>query len=618
MRKLLTGAAVGLAVCGTSHGQDPHPRTPLVAPFYCPPAPACPPGTVVPFAGPVLPAPSFPQPGQPLPMPGSPGAIPPVPPSPGTPPPPDQPTPPAGPEVAPAPQPAATGDGTPQFARGTGGGGFDVDRYNVNMFADILGARSLTVTYSVPITARFGLIGAATTGTGGPAVRVDPNAAGGFVRFGPTPNGTTFVSNANFNNGDLSYVQPTAGGAATFDRAFAQSALQSLLSAGQLTPTQVMAFQQLSAADRAQLLANRGAINRLITQATGGLPVPALTVAGVDGQVVNGNALEYTATLTGEQVIALPGASSVVGRVKMSEDNSPLPRDRFIFTYDTFGGVPFTADGIGVNRFQFGVEKTFLDGRWSAEVRLPFAGTLASSYTQGAEVTDTEFGNVRLAVKRLFTQSRYLTTSAGLGISLPTAKDQTVLSPLDFSVLYQYRNRSVQLEPFVAALFTPTDRLFGQVWTSMNFDASGSTLNWNPNVFGGTGSAQVHDLPILAVDGQIGYWLIKDGGGALRALAPFAELHWNRTIAQNQLATAVNNATRGSGLTVSSTGTEELNLTAGFITQIGDNMNLSIGAAVPLLQGTSRTFDWQFGVRASYLFGRSARDRNPLARVTSY
>jgi len=629
MRKLLTGAAVGLAVCGTSTAQDTRPRTPLVAPFFCPPAPACPPGTVVPPSGQyppgAYPSPGgvMPLPGQPFPAvpptPGNPGMIPPVPPIPGTPPTtPDQPSAPTGPETAPAPQPAATGEGTPQFARGTGGGGFDVDRYNANMFADILGARSLTVTYSVPITAQFGLVGAATTGTGGTAVRVDPNAPGGFVRFGPTPNGTTFLSNANFNNGDLSYVQPTAGGAATFDRVFAQSALQALLSAGQLTPTQVMAFQQLSAADRAQLLANRGAINAQITRATGGLPVPALTVTGVDGRVIDGNALQYTATLTGTQVIALPGASSVVGRVKMSEDNSPLPRDRVIFTYDSFGGVPFTAAGINVNRFQFGVEKTFLDGRWSAEVRLPFAGTLASSYTQGMEVTDTEFGNVRMAFKRLFTQSRYLTTSAGLAISLPTAKDQTVLSPMDFSILYQYRNKSVQLEPFVAALFTPTDRLFGQFWTSMNFDASGSTLNWNPAVFGGTGSAEVHDLPILAVDGQIGYWLIKDGGGALRALAPFAELHWNQTIAQNQLAGAINNATRGQGLTVTSTGTRELNMTAGFMAQVGDNMNVSVGAAVPLLQGADRTFDWQFGVRASYLFGRSARERNPIARVTNY
>jgi hypothetical protein len=87
----------------------------------------------------------------------------------------------------------------------------------------------------------------------------------------------------------------------------------------------------------------------------------------------------------------------------MSEDNSPIPRDRFIFTYDSFGDVPLTPNGIGVNRFQFGLEKTFLDGRWSAEVRLPFAGTLASTYAQGAEVTDMEFGNMRLALKRLLT-----------------------------------------------------------------------------------------------------------------------------------------------------------------------------------------------------------------------
>ena len=609
MRKLLTGLTVGLAVCGTATGQDLRPRPPLVAPFYCPPgvpvAPACPPGSVIPQPGLIVP---FPGPGTPIPDPGVPPTLPPVPGSPGTP---------EQPGTAPAPRPADGGDDG-QFARGTRGGGLDIDRRNVNVFADILGARSLSLTYTVPITAQFGLAGVATTANGGPAVRVNPNAAGSFVRFGPTPNGTTFVSNAAFNSGDLSYVQPTGGSAAKFDRPFAQAALQSLLSAGQLTPAQVLAFNQLSPADRAQLLGNRGAINTLITQATKGLTVPALTVSNVDGAVVNGNTLQYTALLTGQQVLALPGASSSVGRVKMSEDNSPLPRDRFIFTYDSFGDVPFTANGIGVNRFQFGVEKTFLDGRWSAEVRLPFAGTLASTYRQGAEVTDLEFGNIRLALKRLLVRNQYLAVSTGLGISLPTAKDQTVLSLLDDSLLYRFRNKSVQLEPFVGALFTPTDRLFGQLWSSINVDASGSNLTWNPGVFGGSGTAKIWDLPILSVDGQVGYWLIRNGSGVVRGLAPFVELHWNQTIAQNQLVDAVGNATGGQGLSVSAIGTKELNLSAGFLCQLGDHMNVSVGAAVPLLQRPDRTFNWQVGVRASYYFGRSARDRSPAAMVTNY
>jgi len=39
---------------------------------------------------------------------------------------------------------------------------------------------------------------------------------------------------------------------------------------------------------------------------------------------------------------------------------------------------------------------------------------------------------------------------------------------------------------------------------------------------------------------------------------------------------------------------------------------------VPLLQRPDRTFNWQIGVRASYYFGRSARDRSPAAMVTNY
>lgn len=609
MRKLLTGLAAGLSFGGTALGQSGVFHGPRIS-RYCPPMiPVCPPAPVVPDQ--FEPTPPFPPSGVPTP----PGSTPNVPPTPGT-----TGQPPVAPEVAPPPSPSpATDSDTPrQFSRATPGGGDDIPRRNVNMVADLLGARSLAVTYTVPITARFGVLSPATTANGGSAFRIDPNANGSFIQFGPTPNGATARANASFANRDLTYVQPTSGpGIATFDRAFAQAALQSLLSTGQLTAAQVLAFNQLSPADRDQLLANRGAINALIAKATNGLSVANLTVSSVGGKI-SGGSLEYTALLSGTQTVSLPGASSTVGRVKMSEDNSPLPRDRVIFNYDSFGDVPFTNQGMNVNRFQFGIEKTFLDGRWSAEVRLPFAGTLASTYTQGAEVKDVEFGNLRLAVKRILTQNSAWLISTGMAVSLPTAKDQTVLSSIDGSTLYRFRNQSVQLEPFIGALFTPTERLFAQLWGSINFDASGSDLTWNPAVFDGSGSARVWDLPILSVDGQIGYWVIQNGRGTLRGLAPFAELHWNQTIAQSQAVNAVGNTANGLGLTFTAYGSQELNLTTGLLTQIGDNLNLSLAAAVPLLQRPDRTFNWQIGLRASYFFGRTARNLTPMVMATNY
>jgi hypothetical protein len=601
MRRFLSGLCAAGAAAGVAIA-DGHPKRPLVAPFYCPPAVpqtlTCPPATVTPVtpgAPPVvLPDPTTGAPvtpdltgTTPVPggLPGSAGA---------------------------AATAAAAAD---QFAAGTARGVGAYASFNENLMGDLIGARSLRIGYKANLSATFGLAGAAATASGGPAVRVDPNARGGTLLFTDTA-GRQFSSAAAFSNSNLQFVQPTVGGTAAFDAAFARSALQTLLSNGELTPAQIQSFQQLSAADRAQLLANRGAINAQLARATRGLTVPNVTVTSVGG-AVGGNAITYNAVLESTTVLALPGASSVVGRVKMSEDNSPLPRDRVIFTYDSFGDVPFTPNGVDVNRFQFGVEKTFRDGLWSVEFRLPFAGTLASTYVQGFETTDVELGNVRFALKRLWTRNDRLNFAGGLGVTLPTARDQAVLSQFG-GELFRFQNESVQVEPFVAALFTPNERLFAQAWGAVNFDASGGRLTWDPNVFGGSGSARIWDLPILAIDGQIGYWVVKNRSGVVRGAAPFLELHYNQVLGQNVLIDEVSDRANSQGLTVTGIGNQEFNITAGVLCQLGDNLNLTLGASAPLLRQPDRTFDWQFGLRMNYFFGRTARQRAVINQVSGF
>ena len=528
-----------------------------------------------------------------------PGAIPPIP---------------TDPNAAPLPNgaDAAIRDGS--FSRSAEPGGLSAATAAPSMDGDLFGARSLRIKYTAPLTARFNGLGAATTASGGTAVLVNPNSAGSSISFGPTPNGTIRTLFAPFSNSELSFVQPTSRGGVDFDRAFAKSALQTLLSNGQLTAEQVNQLNRLSPADRAKLLGNRGAINSAVTKATRGLGVPTLTVSNVDG-AVDPNGITYTAILTGERNLALPGSSSAVGRVKLAEDNSPMPKDRVIFAYDSFENVPFTDAGLQVNRFQFGFEKTFLDGRWSAEVRLPFAATLASTYTDGFETRDVEFGNIRFALKHLWTRSDTFNISSGVGVTLPTAKDQVVISPLG-GELYRFKNESVTVEPFLAFLYTPDDRFFAQAWSSINVDTSGGKLSWNKDVFGGSGSSRIWDLPYLALDGQLGYWLVRKNAGTVRGVAPFVELHWNYAIAQRQLVDAVSDVSQGSGLTASGVGNTELNLIAGVVTQLGDHVNLTLGGSAPLFRKPDRTFDAQFGLRMNYYFGASAR--SSVGRANNY
>ena len=100
--------------------------------------------------------------------------------------------------------------------------------------------------------------------------------------------------------------------------------------------------------------------------------------------------------------LPLPSAGGVVGKTKLADDNSPIPRDRVVFSYDQFNSVPLTPNGFDVHRYAPGIEKTFLDGCASVELRLPFASTLSSVGTlDGSTPRDTEFGNVNLTFKGL-------------------------------------------------------------------------------------------------------------------------------------------------------------------------------------------------------------------------
>jgi hypothetical protein len=137
-------------------------------------------------------------------------------------------------------------------------------------------------------------------------------------------------------------------------------------------------------------------------------------------------------------------------------------------------------------------------------------------------------------------------------------------------------------------------------------------------VFGGSGQSRIIDLPVLAVDYQLGYWLVQKPTGTLRGIAPFVELHWNYAIAQNELVREVGDRSGGYGLTIQGVGNQELNLTSGVIMQVGDNVNVVLGGSAPLLQRPDRTFNAQFGARVNYYFGRTARERAGMLYANTY
>jgi len=527
---------------------------------------------------------------------------------------PSQPQPYPYPYPYPSPNPNPSASPIPQMPAGGGGGagndtsfqssqrGTEASQTNSpNLFGDLFGARAsvitlpgvATVTMPGILNGRNGIITAHAT----PPIPSTP--PGGTVRIQtPAP---AFVTVQGFpqtvpvilagspivENVTGIGVIPNSPNAARI-----QSDLNGYFAPG--TP----GFTLASAAER---------------QANPQATLTALTFGPVIAQF-NGGELIYTSQISDTVTttvptrvrfsVPTPGAGGVVGLLKVSEDNSPFPRDRVIFTYDYFNNVPMGAGGLPVNRYQFGFEKTFFEGRMSFEVRVPFASTLSSNSPLNGEALGTEFGNVRLLSKLLFLRGNKFNFSGGLGVSLPTADDIAINDGAG-SELIHINNKSVQLAPFLAAIYTPNDRFFAQAWYGFTFDTGGNAVTVNPAFFGvGPNIGSLNSPSLMTVDGQIGYWVYQSETGRLRGVAPFLELHYAGDVGKGTLLNA------GNGFLIGDvTAYNEFNLSTGVTTRIGQNTTLAVGAAVPLLGQSERTFDYQIGVRLNWYFGYTAKQR---------
>jgi hypothetical protein len=335
-----------------------------------------------------------------------------------------------------------------------------------------------------------------------------------------------------------------------------------------------------------------------LTDTGGSLIVPSNSVVQPIA-IANGSS---TPTQVALFTIPNPSGGGKVGRLQTAEDINILPRDRFLFNYDFFSQVPLIPGGWDVNRFVFGVEKTFFNQNASVEIRLPVAATLNSDINAGAENTHTEFGNVRVLLKSLLYGNDSVNLAAGLGISLPTADDSRVFA--GGVPLAEIRNETVILTPYIGALFTPNRRVFAQTYLAIDFDTRG-----NPTFINPTGSAsqefvgRMTEQSILQVDGQIGYWVLwnDDPSARLKGLAPFVELHYSSTLGSADQISGSNfiiQPSRGDR--------SELNLTAGLLAACGERSTIALGVVVPLRDAPDRSFDYQIGLRANWFFGPTA------------
>jgi hypothetical protein len=294
--------------------------------------------------------------------------------------------------------------------------------------------------------------------------------------------------------------------------------------------------------------------------------------------------------------VVLPGGGgTAVRQVKIAENNSPEPRDRVFFNYNFFNDV----DSIGdVNRYTFGVEKTFFCGSQSLELRVPFAATLNSDqFANGTSLRETEFGNLALIWKILLLERDCWLLTGGLGATFPTADDARLFLD-DTTQILHIHNRSVHLLPYLALLGAMGERWFTQVFLQLDIDTSGSVVEGD--VDGGPlpRIGVLQDSTLLFVDVGVGYWLYENPCACrLTGAAAVVELHYATTLQDSDIVA-------GNGLAIGNASAryDQLDLTVGVDFKLGERTSIRPGVVVPLRDGDDRLFDYeaQLQVNVSY------------------
>ncbi|MDZ4782657.1 MAG: hypothetical protein SGJ19_20620 [Planctomycetia bacterium] len=287
-----------------------------------------------------------------------------------------------------------------------------------------------------------------------------------------------------------------------------------------------------------------------------------------------------------------PGGGGAVGRVKIAENDSPIPRDRVFFNYSLFHNVPFNSSDPDVNRYTPGFEKTFWNGRGSVELTAPFASTLDSNLTAG-EITNgsnTEFGNASVILKLLLWSNDNWAFAGGLGVSVPTA-DDVVVSLADGRPLIAIDNDAFHLQPFLGLLWTPSDRFFAQGFTQLDVDIDGNPVWADLQGLGLERFGRLNDSTLMIADLGVGYWIHRSNSGKVTGLAPVWELHYNRSLEDQDVLQRGNLVLGNANQDV-----DVLNTTIGLNVELFNYALMTVGYTAPLSDATDRQFDGEFRV----------------------
>ncbi len=297
-------------------------------------------------------------------------------------------------------------------------------------------------------------------------------------------------------------------------------------------------------------------------------------------------------------------------RTHVGENNKALTHDRVYLRYNHYHRAstasvdcPFygsTRRDFHLDSYTLAAEKTFGDGIWSLEARMPFAGQMDFSDSL-LSVHGERVGNLALILKRMLHLSEHTSVVGGLGIDVPTGSS---VKGEAFWIDYKVKNDAIHLLPYMGFLGAWDNRYFANGFVQFDVPVNGQRVSIDDYFIGEVELGKFHEQTLLHLDVSVGRWLQRNPDAPLlTGLAFLTELHYT---------TALNNADHlfwygffmDPDLHFHNPGNQVslLNLTIGLHSEWRNNTSLRIGSVFPLRTGTDRTFDAELQVQLERRF----------------
>jgi len=295
-------------------------------------------------------------------------------------------------------------------------------------------------------------------------------------------------------------------------------------------------------------------------------------------------------------------------RLKIAENDNSLPQDRVFFLYNHFQDAasiddstvtPMAQRSISLDRYMIGFEKTFCDGLWSFELRMPF-GNGYGYESAGFGSFAGQVGNLDVVLKRVLYKSETTLAAVGLCVDTPTGSDATGTGQ---GVQYDIHNQALFLMPYLGILHVPNDKLFYQAFLQVDVPTNGNRIDYVDTIGSTSGTfGTLNDQTLMYADLSVGYWLSRNPcANWVTGLAGVVELHYTTTLQDADIVTGTTSS-RFFSFGNFSNRVDVLDLTVGLHAELGSQTLCRVAGVVPLRTGDDRLFNGEVQVQLERRF----------------